>query len=68
MHVKLDTGMGRLGTRDSGAGLADGRAGARRAPGVELAGVMTHFATADELEDGGFFAQQLDRFTRWARR
>ena len=29
---------------------------ARSAPGVELAGVMTHFATADDLGDEGFFA------------
>jgi alanine racemase len=32
-----------------------------------LAGVMTHFATADELKDDGFFASQLATFTRWAR-
>jgi alanine racemase len=34
---------------------------------VRLAGVMTHFATADELKDDGFFARQLAAFTRWAR-
>jgi alanine racemase len=34
---------------------------------VRLAGVMTHFATADELKDDGFFANQLATFTRWAR-
>ena len=28
---------------------------------------MTHFATADDLEDDGFFDQQLSAFTRWAR-
>ena len=27
---------------------------------------MTHFATADELDDGGFFDEQLERFARWA--
>ena len=27
---------------------------------------MTHFATADELDDEGFFEQQLQTFTRWA--
>jgi alanine racemase len=65
VHVKLDSGMGRLGTRDAGeatrtAELASGTAG------VELAGVMTHFATADEADDGGFFEAQLDAFARWA--
>jgi alanine racemase len=28
---------------------------------------MTHFATADELHDGGFFAAQLASFAGWAR-
>jgi alanine racemase len=27
---------------------------------------MTHFATADEPRDGGFFARQLERFAPWA--
>ncbi len=64
VHVKLDSGMGRLGTRDvaEATGLA---AAAARAPDVELAGVMTHFATADDLHDEGFFATQLQTFTRW---
>ena len=65
VHVKLDSGMGRLGTRDpeQASALADA---AERAEGVELVGAMTHFATADELEDGGFFAEQLRAFERWA--
>ena len=64
VHVKLDTGMGRLGTRD--VAQADRVAEAARAlDGVELAGLMTHFATADELDDAGFFDAQLERFERW---
>jgi len=35
-------------------------------PGVRLAGVMTHFATADDLADGGFFERQLEAFSNWA--
>jgi alanine racemase len=66
VHVKLDTGMGRLGTRDP-AQASRAVAGARDAPGVELVGVMTHFATADDLHDGGFFERQLEAFTDWAR-
>jgi alanine racemase len=65
VHVKLDSGMGRLGTRDLDE-ASRVVAAAERAAGVELAGVMTHFATADELEDGGFFAGQLEQFTPWA--
>jgi alanine racemase len=66
VHVKLDTGMGRLGTRDP-AQASRAVAAARAAEEVELAGVMTHFATADERDDDGFFAAQLGVFTEWAR-
>lgn len=66
VHVKLDSGMGRLGTRDEEEATRVARA-AQQLPGVQLAGVMTHFATADELDDEGFFARQLAQFSRWAR-
>jgi alanine racemase len=66
VHVKFDSGMGRLGTRDpvEASRVADA---ALRAPGVQLVGLMTHFATADDLRDDGFFAGQLTAFTNWAR-
>lgn len=64
VHVKLDSGMGRLGTRDPEE-ASRVVALATEAPDVELAGVMTHFATADDLEDP-FFEYQLDAFSRWA--
>ncbi|HEX8050820.1 MAG TPA: alanine racemase, partial [Solirubrobacterales bacterium] len=60
LHVKYDSGMGRLGNRDPGEVLALVRACAED-PDLELAGVWTHFATADEL-DSGYFDEQLDRF------
>jgi alanine racemase len=58
-HVKVDTGMGRIGLALDDAPailsrLAD-------APGVRLAGIWTHFATADEPESD-FARTQLDRF------
>ncbi len=67
VHVKLDSGMGRLGTRDpeQASAVADAAA---LSPGIELTGVMTHFATADELDDEAFFAVQLRAFERWARK
>ncbi len=60
LHVKYDTGMGRLGDREPAAiaRLADAAAADER---VELAGVWTHFATADE-DDDTFLREQLDRF------
>ena len=62
VHVKLDTGMGRLGTRSPEQ--ADACVEAALAAGCELAGVMTHFATSDD--DPDFLRAQLDAFTPWA--
>jgi len=65
VHVKLDSGMGRLGTRD--ADLATRvLALAEDSREVEVVGLMTHFATADEPDDDGFFTRQLDTFAQWA--
>ena len=60
VHVKFDSGMGRLGTTDPGEVLALARA-CDSDPSLELAGVWTHFATADE-PDSAFFDEQLGRF------
>jgi alanine racemase len=61
VHVKHDSGMGRLGNRDPAAVLALARACAEDAQ-LDLAGVWTHFATADE-PGSDFFDEQLDRFS-----
>ena len=66
VHAKLDSGMGRLGTRDVEQ-ASRVLAAAQAATGVEPVAAMTHFATADELHDDGFFAGQLDTFAGWAR-
>jgi alanine racemase len=50
VHVKLDTGMGRLGTKDRETAL-------RLAGRPNVVGLMTHFATADERGDELFGAQ-----------
>jgi alanine racemase len=60
VHVKYDSGMGRLGNPDPEEVLALARA-CDADPSLELAGVWTHFATADEPESG-FFDEQLGRF------
>jgi alanine racemase len=64
VHVKLDSGMGRLGTRDPEE-ASRVIALAAETPGVELAGAMTHFATADDRDDP-FFERQLEAFDGWA--
>jgi alanine racemase len=60
VHIKVDTGMGRVGWPAelpaakeilSVAGL----------PGLEAEGIFTHFATADS-RDKGYAKEQLDRF------
>jgi alanine racemase len=60
VHVKFDTGMGRLGARDEDElrALVDEAAAADE---VELTGFWTHFATADE-PGSAFFREQLARF------
>jgi alanine racemase len=63
VHVKFDSGMGRLGTRDLRSALAV----AERVldePSLALAGAMTHFATADD--DPEFMAAQLAAFRPFA--
>ena len=66
IHVKYDTGMGRLGERRAEVvdELLDACAADER---VELAGLWTHFATAD-AEDEGYLREQLDRFVELALR
>ena len=60
VHVKYDSGMGRLGEKDAAAAerLLERAAADER---VELAGFWTHFATADE-DDRGYLDEQLARF------
>jgi alanine racemase len=57
LHVKLDTGMGRLGTRDRDEAI-------RRAQDDRVVGLMTHFATADEPGDD-YFRRQLEAFVEF---
>jgi alanine racemase len=66
VHVKYDSGMGRLGEADPDVVLAllDQVAADER---LELTGLWTHFATADERGDS-FFGEQLERFGALAER
>ncbi|MGX6449850.1 alanine racemase, partial [Patulibacter sp. S7RM1-6] len=66
VHVKLDSGMGRLGQRDPDVALDLCRRVAET-PQLRLTGAMTHFATADERGDA-FFGEQLARFATFAGR
>ena len=61
VHVKIDTGMGRLGFAVDAA--PDAIAAVTRLPGLRLDGVMTHFADAD-LADPAYAREQMMRFDR----
>ena len=60
VHLKLDSGMGRLGERDP-AGLIELARACDADERLEVMGVWTHFATADERDDA-FMAEQLAAF------
>ena len=66
-HIKVDTGMGRLGvpcdalTLDGGENTVDDIMTMAHLPGLELSGLFTHFATAD-AGDKSFAKTQFSRF------
>ncbi|MBR4201005.1 MAG: alanine racemase [Oscillospiraceae bacterium] len=64
MHIKIDTGMGRIGFqhRNGHSELADALA-VCKLPCLKAEGIFTHFAVADEAEDGAeFTADQYENF------
>ena len=75
VHLKVDTGMGRLGLLpDNGSYASSGMPESGRAlkeviqiqqlPGLKLEGIFTHFATSDSA-DKTFAHIQMSRFTRF---
>lgn len=60
IHLKFDTGMGRIGirTKDEGKMVVDL---IKRFPSFYVEGIFTHFATADEL-NLDYFHKQYERF------
>ena len=65
VHIKIDSGMGRLGTRDPMEAVALAQR-AHQSEAIELVGVTTHFATADDLSDDGFLEEQNRIFSTFA--
>lgn len=62
IHLKVDTGMGRLGVHYSEAPDFLGKLASL--PNLSLEGIISHFASADELDESGqyFTTQQAERF------
>jgi alanine racemase len=59
VHVKVDTGMGRLGL--CGDHVMDDLTAIADMPGLELTGLLSHFSGAD-LSDRSYAISQLERF------
>jgi len=60
VHVKIDTGMGRLGVRfDDAAEFADAL---NRFENIRVDGLMTHFAAADDPSCETLTENQIERF------
>jgi alanine racemase len=62
IHMKVDTGMGRLGLIND-EDITSFLAAVISTPSIEMEGMYTHFATADELETT-YFEQQYARFSQ----
>lgn len=60
VHIKLDTGMSRIGFPDTEEAL-EAVCRIRELPGIRLEGLFTHFSRADE-KDKSFTDRQLKRF------
>jgi alanine racemase len=61
VHVKIDTGMGRIGVWHQNAD--EFIRPLFKTPGIKIEGICSHFATADE-EDLSFAKKQLEWFNR----
>ncbi|HSS21391.1 MAG TPA: alanine racemase [Pyrinomonadaceae bacterium] len=60
VHLKIDTGMGRLGVRFDQ--LTEFTAALKRYNNLRIDGLMTHFAAADEPSCGPLTHDQIERF------
>ncbi|MGE6257928.1 alanine racemase [Heyndrickxia sporothermodurans] len=60
VHVKCDTGMGRIGVREISE-LKEIEKFLHQTECFQFEGMFTHFATADEIDES-YFNQQLGRF------
>lgn len=63
VHVKIDTGMGRVGVRYDEVEQFAVELG--QFANLNVDGLMTHFAAADDLEQSDFTNRQISRFN-WA--
>lgn len=69
IHIKLDTGMSRIGyvCTDDEDGIIDSIGQISRLPGIEIEGIFSHFAKADET-DPSYTHLQFGRFEKIIKR
>lgn len=60
IHIKIDTGMHRIGMKADAETAAE-IAEMAKLPGIEIEGIFTHFATADD-EDKAYTRSQVEKF------
>ncbi|MDO4523108.1 MAG: alanine racemase [Eubacteriales bacterium] len=63
IHIGLDTGMTRIGFADTQESIREIQK-IRKLPGVQIEGMFTHFARADETDKQHAY-KQLDRYLRF---
>jgi len=66
IHIAVDTGMARIGFSDTDASAGE-IAQAAQLPGLELEGLFTHYARADEADKASALAQRA-RFAAFAQK
>ena len=60
IHIKIDTGMGRIGVRFDE--VKEFAAKLKESSNLNVDGLMTHFASADDLAENEFTEMQISRF------
>lgn len=66
IHIKVDTGMGRIGYRDINEAVPE-ILKISKLPHIEIEGIFTHFARADEAETTPAYVQ-LEKFQQFISR
>ncbi len=66
VHIKVDTGMSRIGIRPDDDGIAFVK-DVMAIPGIRVEGIFTHFAKADQADKGDAL-KQAKRFTNFVER
>lgn len=62
VHIKIDSGMGRVGFRADDPGSVEKILDVAKLPNIYIEGIFTHFAVSDEPDGGQYTRAQFDAF------